>query len=631
MIQPSPSFEKQASLDDPLLEMLVPELVQRHAVVRPDGTAAVQGDVSLTYGELDERSGQLAHHLRQLGVGPETVVGLCIKRSVAMIIAALGIMKAGGAYLPIDPGCPPSRVDSILRDAGVAVLIGPQCGSDKLPAGAWKLVELDAEGRVANRAPGESFSCKVEPHHLAYVIYTSGSTGQPKGVEVTHANLRNLVLWHQTAFDVTAADRASLLSSPGFDAAVWEIWPYLTAGATINIPEEDLLTNPPALRDWIVAKRVTISFVPTPVAERLMALPWPAKTDMRFLLTGADVLRRYPPARLPFVLVNNYGPTECTVVASSGIVAPEARSESLPAIGRPIANTQIHILDESLRSVSAGTTGEIYIGGAGVARGYRCRPDLTAERFISDPFSPASGARLYRTGDRARYLANGEIEFLGRIDDQIKIHGFRIEPNEIAAALAKHPSVRECFVIARELSAGEKQLVAYVVLDREAIPTDTALRGFLATQVPEYMIPSAFVQLQSLPLNANGKIDRNALPAPDVNNSLQHESYVAPRTAIEQRLAAILAPLLNLDHVGVEDNFFLLGGHSLLGTQLIGRIRDAFGVELSLRIVFEASTIASLAAEIETLLLAKIESLSEEEALQMLNTCEQGDLQENVA
>jgi amino acid adenylation domain-containing protein len=631
MPQPSPSFEKQGSnsTQRPMPPAgCVPELVAQRAAATPDAIAAVQEGASLTYRELDERAGQLAHHLRRLGVGPDVVVGLCIQRSVAMIIGALGIMKAGGAYLPIDSAYPSNRRESILDDARAAVLISAQYGEEEQTRGSWQAIELDSQGRLATQPPDETFCCRIEPHHLAYLIYTSGSTGQPKGVEVTHGSLLNLIFWHQTAFGVTSADRASQLSSVGFDAAVWELWPYLTAGASINIPGENLLTSPASLRDWLLDQRITICFVPTPVAERAMALEWPTKAAMRFMLTGADVLRRYPPAHLPFCLVNNYGPTECTVVATSGIVPPDACPDSLPTIGRPIANTQIHILNENLRPVPVGTVGEIYIGGACVARGYRHRPDLTAERFISDPFSP--GCRLYKTGDRARYLANGEIAFCGRSDDQIKIRGFRIETNEIVAALAKHPSVRECFVIAREVTADDKQLVAYVVPAPKALPTHATLRSFLATHLPEYMIPASFVQLEALPVNTNGKIDRNALPAPDSTNSLRDDVYVAPRTAIEQQVAEIVAHLLHLDRLGVEDNFFLLGGHSLLGTQLIGRVRDAFGVELSLRTVFDASTISQLSAEVEKLLLAKIDSMTEEEAHEMLNAAQQDHLQENA-
>ena len=641
MPQLSPSFEKQEprvngpsllseaqrqklllwnSTQRPIpLEACVPELVAQRAAAAPDAIAAIQKGVSLTYRELDERAGQLAHHLRRLGVGPDVVVGLSIRRSVAMIIGALGIMKAGGAYLPVDPAYASNRTESLLSEARVPVLVTSRCGADTPIKGSWQQIDLDVQGRVAGRLAGESFCCEAEPHHLAYVIYTSGSTGQPKGVEVTHANLLNLVFWHQAAFGVTAADRASQLSSVGFDAAVWELWPYLTAGAAIDIADQNLLANPASLRDWILKEKVTISFLPTPLAERAMALEWPPNADLRFLLTGADVLRRYPPAHLPFCLVNNYGPTECTVVATSGFVPPDGRPDSLPTIGRPIANTQIHVLDENLRPVPVGTVGEIYVGGAGVARGYRHRPDLTAKRFLSDPFSSTPGCRLYKTGDRARYLEDGEIAFCGRVDDQIKIHGFRIEPEEIVAALVKHPSVRECFVIARELTVGEKQLVAYVVLDPAAPQTHAALRSFLIKQLPEYMIPDSFVPLESLPVNANGKVDRNALPGPDPTNSLRDDAYVAPRTAVERRVAGILAGLLHLDRVGVENNFFLLGGHSLLGTQLIGRVRDAFGVELSLRTVFEASTIAQLAAEIEKLQLAQSEPVTSREAHQMLN------------
>ena len=639
MPQPSPSFRKQipnSTQRSTPPGMCVPELVAQRAAAAPDAIAAIQKNVSATYREVDDRAEELAGHLRQFGVGPDVVVGLCVERSVAMIIGALGIMKAGGAYLPIDPAYPLNRIESILEDAGVAALVTSQDAAEKQIFGPRQQLELDAHGRIlnrgtANRPSDDSFDRKTKLHHLAYVIYTSGSTGQPKGVEVTHANLVNLVFWHQAAFGVTAADRASQLSSVGFDAAVWEIWPYLIAGATINIPDENLLTNPESLKDWIIDQRITVSFLPTPVAERAMALEWPPKVDLRLMLTGADVLHRYPPAHLPFRLVNNYGPTECTVVTTSGGVPPDRCSDSLPSIGRAIANTQVHILDESLRPVPVGTVGEIYIGGACVARGYRHRPDLTAERFIPDTFSSQPGRRLYKTGDRAQYLANGEIAFCGRVDDQIKIRGFRIEPNEIITALAKHPAVRECFVMPREIAAGEKELVAYVVFDTKKSPALASVRGFLAAQLPEYMIPVAFVQVKSLPLNTNGKVDRNALPEPDSANRLPDDSYVAPATPVEERLARILATLLKLDHVGVEDNFFLLGGHSLLGTQLIGRVRHAFGVELSLRTVFDASTIAQLANEIEKLLLAKIESMTEEEAREILNAPEPNQLQEDVA
>jgi acyl-coenzyme A synthetase/AMP-(fatty) acid ligase/acyl carrier protein len=417
------------------------------------------------------------------------------------------------------------------------------------------------------------------------------------------------VAWHQRAFSVTAADRASALASLGFDATVWEMWPYLTAGASIHLPEERVRNDASALRDWMVARRITVSFAPTAIAENLMELEWPKAAALRFLLTGADTLKKYPSPALPFALVNNYGPTECTVVATSGVVAPDSSAAQPPSIGRPIDGVQIYILDDREQPVSEGATGEIYIGGAGLARGYRNRPDLTAERFVRNVFSNDPAARLYRTGDLARWLPDGQIAFLGRVDEQVKIRGYRVEPGEIATVLGQHGTVRSCVVVAREDVPGEKELVAYLVLIPGAELNPGELRDHLRQRLPDYMVPAEFVSLESLPLNANGKLDRAALPAPD--GSGQHaEAYVEPRTPVEEELVKILAPLLKLERVGVNDNFFLLGGHSLLGTQLIARVSERFGVELTLLKLFDHPTVAEMSLEIEELILARVEGES---------------------
>jgi acyl-coenzyme A synthetase/AMP-(fatty) acid ligase/acyl carrier protein len=421
-------------------------------------------------------------------------------------------------------------------------------------------------------------------------------------IEITHGSLANLVCWHNHAFSVTASDRASQVAGLGFDAAVWELWPYLAAGASVQLANEDTRNSPELLRDWLLAQRITIGFVPTPLAERLLTLraKWPRKTDLRVVLTGGDTLHHYPSADLPFLLVNNYGPTECTVVATSGPVLPNSSPDMPPPIGNSIANTQIYILDEHLRPVPAGAPGEIHIGGAGLARGYHNRPDLTAERFILNPFEN-SGSRLYKTGDLARLLPDGQIAFLGRLDDQIKIRGYRIEPDEIVTVLNRHPNVRASHVAAREDAVGDKKLIAYVVLDPESDLTYTGVRDFLRTFLPEYMLPAAFVRMDALPLTQHGKIDRAALPSPDLANTLQDEISASPRTETEARVAGILGELLDLEEIGLDDNFFLLGGHSLLGAQLIARLRDAFGVEIALRRLFEAPTVAALSAELEHL------------------------------
>ncbi len=437
------------------------------------------------------------------------------------------------------------------------------------------------------------------------MIYTSGSTGQPKGVEITRGGLENLIQWHLKAFHVTAADRASLLASIGFDATVWELWPYLAAGASVHIPEETLRTQVEPLRDWLVREAITVSFVATPLAELLTLLTWPARTALRLLLTGADTLHRRPPQGLPFSLINNYGPTECTVVATSGVVAPFGTEPKQPSIGFAIDNTQLYILDGQMRPVAQGTIGELYIGGVGLARGYRNQTQLTAEKFVHDPLTNGSGSRLYRTGDRARTLRGGDIEFLGRLDDQIKIRGYRVELDEISSVLDSHPDVKAS-VVAAAGDSEDKRLIAYLVLWPESKANAGAFRDFLQRQLPDYMIPATFVRLDALPLTNNGKVNRAALPAPN-GNTLPDETYVAPRSLVEQRLAELIAPLLHVERVGVNDNFFLLGGHSLLGTQLLTRIGESFGVEMSLLTIFDHPTLAGMSAEIEKLILAKID------------------------
>ena len=619
--QPRPSIVNPHQ-EDSLPQGCVPELVSAQAAATPDAIAVTHGKRSLSYQELDRRANRLAHILQLLGVGPDVVVGLYLDRSLAMIVGALAILKAGGAYLPLDPSYPTERLMFLLKDAQAPILVTGQCMADTLPEHPEHVVTLDPEGRLPVTQSSEPPVARARGENLAYVIYTSGSTGQPKGVEITHGGLLNLVSWHQRAFRITPDDRASQLSALGFDAAVWELWPYLTAGASVHLSDGVAANDPEAVRDWLISQKITICFLATPLAERVMTLEWPTKARLRVMLTGADTLHHYPPRKLPFQLVNNYGPTECTVLATSGTVLSNEHPHRLPSIGSPIDNVQVHILNEGMRQAPIGESGEIYIGGAGLARGYRNQPDLTAERFVPDPFSSEPGARLFRTGDLGRYLPDGQVAFLGRIDEQVKIRGFRIEPAEIVKVLDEHPAVQASTVVAREVEPGDKRLVAYFVPAAKAQPTHTELRNFIAARVPEYMVPATFVKLEALPLNPSGKVDRAALPAPNAENTLRDSSFVAPRTPIEERLAAMLALLLDLDRVGVEDNFFLLGGHSLLGTQLIARVRDAFGVELSLRTLFDAPTVSKLSAQIEALLLAKLEAMSEEEAQLLANGTE---------
>lgn len=599
-------------------DLCVPQLVSARAAAAPNAIAVTHGKLSLTYKELDVRANRLAHFLRSLGVGPEGIVGLYLNRSLAMVVGALAILKAGGAYLPLDPTYPPGRLAFIMEDARALILLTGKSMVDELPVRAQKVIAVDPEGRLAAAGTSEPILARTKAEDLAYVIYTSGSTGQPKGVEITHSSLLNLVFWHQRVFSISSADRASQLSALSFDAAVWELWPYLTAGASVHLPDDLVLSEPEAVRDWLVSQRITIGFLPTPLAEPVIRLDWPANTALRVLLTGADTLHHYPSRKLRFQLVNNYGPTECTVVATSGTVLPEEHPDRLPTIGRPIANTEIYILDERMQQVPIGEPGEIYIGGAGLARGYRNRPDLTSERFVPNPFSSESNARFYQTGDLARYLPDGQIAFLGRVDEQIKIRGFRVEPAEIVTALDQHPAVKASIVLAREVGPGDKRLVAYFVSTAKAQPTHSELHNFLAARLPEYMVPATFVKLDSLALNPSGKVDRTALPEPNAGNVLRDGAFVEPQTSIEKRVTDILAALLHLEQVSAEDNFFLLGGHSLMGAQLIAKVRDAFNVELSLRSLFDAPTVTELSAKIETALLAKLEAMSEDEAQRIL-------------
>ena len=593
----------------------ISEMVARRAQAAPDAAAVISNGLMLTYTELDARANQLANRLVELGVGPETVVALCLPRSAESVICSLAVLKAGGAYLPLDPAYPTERLAFMLSDAQPCVLITKGEFSADLSNGPWVLIDLDNDKETASCSTSAP-AVETTRNQLAYVIYTSGSTGQPKGVEVTIENLMNLVAWHRLEFGVSARDRASHLASIGFDAAVWEVWPYLTAGAGLHLPDEVTRLSPESLRDWLVANQITISFVPTVLAESLMQMDWPAETALRFLLTGADTLHRYPKNGLPFEVVNNYGPTECTVVSTSGRVNSANQTSGLPAIGRPIANSCIYILDENLCEVAPGSAGELFVGGMNVARGYRNRPELTAEKFILNPF--VSGARMYRTGDLARYLANGEIAYLGRADEQIKILGYRIEPSEIEAAIDRHPAIASSVVIARGSNCSEKRLTAYVTMRNGTTPSAGELREFLKASLPEYMLPSIFARIDQMPLTPNGKIDRAGLPEPTIENTLRDEDFIAPGTPVEKRLAKILCSLLNITEVSINDNFFLLGGHSLLGTQLIAKIRNSFGVDMALRTLFEAPSIAELSGEIESLILARIENMSEEEAQALL-------------
>ncbi|HKG15027.1 MAG TPA: amino acid adenylation domain-containing protein [Pyrinomonadaceae bacterium] len=572
------------------------QLFERQAALTPEAAAVVSERGQMTYGELNRRANMLAHHLRGLGVGPETPVCICVERSAELLIGILAVAKAGGAYVPLDPSYPAQRLSFMLRDSRAPVLLtreglrGLFEGCEAAPV----LLDLDAEA-IARRSP-ENPRGGVLPDNLAYVIYTSGSTGRPKGVQITHASLMNLVGWYRRTSHVAAGERVAQLSGVGFDASVFELWPNLTAGMTSYLPDEETRLAPEKLRDWLVSNRINACFAPTPLAELILTLEWPADAALRALYTGGDTLHQFPDASLPFQLVNSYGPTENTVIATSGRVTPEdARASHAPHIGRPVDNVEVYLLDRNMEPVPVGVRGELYVGGASLARGYANEPGLTAEAFIPNPFAAPPGSRLYRTGDAARYLHDGRIEFLGRLDYQVKIRGFRVELGEIEGALKRHADVREAAVVCDEVRPGEHRLTAYLALDAGAHPSLDKLRGYLTETLPEYMLPSAFVMLERLPLNANGKIDRSALPGGGGAHLAPDAAYVAPATELERVIAKLWQELLAVERVGIHDNFFDLGGHSLLIIRMRGRLQETLRREIAVVELFKYPTVSALA------------------------------------
>ena len=570
------------------------QLFEAQAERNPDAVAVVFEEQQLTYRQLNCRANQLARYLQTLGVEAEVLVGICTERSLEMLIGLLGILKAGGAYVPLDPSYPNERLAFMLNDSQMPVLLTQQKLLSKLPEHGAYVVCLDADWGVISLESKDNPVDGIKPSNLAYVIYTSGSTGKPKGVLVPHKGLLNLVFWHQRAFEVTSSDRATQLAGTAFDASVWELWPYLAAGARLYLVGSEFLNSPEHLRDWLVSKEIAISFLPTPLAERLLSLEWPESLALRIMLTGGDKLHQYPSASVLFKVVNNYGPTENTVVTTSGLVDDHGEKYLSPAIGRPIANTQVYILDRHLQPVPIGVPGELYIGGDGLARGYLNRPELTEKAFIPNPFLDEPGARLYKTGDLVRYRADGNIEFLGRLDYQVKIRGFRIELEEIEAVLDQHPRVSQTVVLAREDRPRDKRLVVYVVPEEPGL-TPREIRSFLKEKLPNYMVPSAFVMLDALPLTPNGKVDRRALPAPALSRMDLEVGFVAPRDSLELKLAQIWSEVLDVYPVSVRDNFFDLGGHSLLAVRLMAEIQQQFEKNLSLATLFQSATIEQLA------------------------------------
>ncbi|HYH81021.1 MAG TPA: amino acid adenylation domain-containing protein, partial [Longimicrobium sp.] len=577
----------------------VHELFEAQVERTPGAVAVVHEDRSLTYGELNARANRLAHHLRALGVGPDVRVGICVERGPEMVAAVLAVLKAGGAYVPLDPSYPVDRLAYMLADSAPAVVLTQGAVAETL-AGVFAglgddvpVLQLDAStqpwGAEADTDPARG---ALTPAHAAYVIYTSGSTGRPKGVLVPHRGLCNVAAAQQRAFGVGAGDRVLQFASLSFDAAAFELVMALASGAALCVASRDELLPGPGL--LALLRRHAITAVTLPPSA-LAALPVEELPALRTITTAGEAL----PAELVgrwgvrHRLWNLYGPTEATIWSTAAACADPARK---PDIGGPIDNTRAYVLDPGLEPLPPGAAGELYVGGAGVARGYLGRPALTAERFVPDPFGGEPGARLYRTGDRVRRLADGMLDFIGRVDHQVKVRGFRIEPGEIEARLREHPAVREAVVLVREDAPGDTRLVAYAVADEWA--GANVLRAHLGQALPAYMVPAAFVRLDAFPLTPNGKIDRKALPAPE-GDAFAARAYRAPVGETEQALVDIWAEVLRLERVGVEESFFELGGHSLLATRVVSRVRELFGVELPLRTLFEGPTVAELGVRVE--------------------------------
>ncbi|MDH6131465.1 amino acid adenylation domain-containing protein [Kitasatospora sp. MAA4] len=574
-------------------------LVARRARERPTAVAVRCAEQELSYAELDRQAELIAARLRAAGARPGSLVATCLPRGADLVVAELAILKSGAGYLPLDPANPPSRLAAILTEAAPLLTLTDRRRSALVGAGALlTLEEVRADVAADSRTAAE----QAGPGDLAYVIYTSGSTGTPKGVMVEHRSLANLVAWHRREFDLGPGDRTTLIAAPGFDASVWEIWPALSAGATLEVPDAETVLSPHDLTAWLVAREVTSCFVPTPLIERMAEAAWPDAGAPRTVLTGGDRLHGVGSRELPFRLVNNYGPTESTVVATSGTVRTDlAGRGALPDIGRPIPGVEVYVLDQELGPVPTGMPGELYLGGIALARGYLGRPELTADRFVPHPFSRTPGARLYRTGDLVRLRADGSLDFLGRNDHQLKIRGFRIEAGEIENVLRAHPGVRDAVVTATGTGTGtgtgtEPALAAYLVLaDPAAAPDRDELHAHVGRRLPGYMRPHEYLLLLELPLTANGKVDRAALAEHAVPLAGRPAAERGAAAPWEREIAAVWARALGHDSFGPQDNFFDIGGHSLLLAAVRELLAQELAREVTILTLFEHPTVAALA------------------------------------
>jgi amino acid adenylation domain-containing protein len=585
----------------------VQTLFEAQVARTPEALALTCDEQQLTYRQLNERANHLARRLRQLGVGPEVLVGVYLPRSQDLVIALLAVLKAGGAYIPLDPAYPSARLAQTLHQARAAVLLTRRHLCAHISTYQGPMLLLDSTLADASSLSGANPVSGVRPEHLAYVIFTSGSTGNPKGVQIQHGGLARRIQALCAIYHLDASQRQALFVSPAFDVLGEEIFPTLCCGAHLVLASDVARETPTRLLREYGRLGVSKSNLPASywhqAVDELSAAGQALPTSLRLSVTGAESpsaekLRQWVAlATRPLRFFNVYGPTEATIVATCHEVAlcpPAGIQGTTIPIGRPLPDTQVYVLDTGLQAVPIGVVGELYIGGSGLARGYLHRPDLTAERFVPHPFGPEAGARLYRSGDLAYYRADGTLVFAGRLDRQVKVRGFRVEPGEIEAVLSQHPAIQEVAVIARQDLPGDQRLVAYLVPRPQQTLAPGQVRAYVQQRLPAYMVPAAFVELAALPLSANTKLDLRALPAPEGVQVYQEQGYVAPRTSTEETLAAIWRQVLGLRQIGVFDNFFALGGHSLLATRVVARVRSAFQVEVSLRTFFEAPTIAQL-------------------------------------
>jgi amino acid adenylation domain-containing protein/non-ribosomal peptide synthase protein (TIGR01720 family) len=577
------------------------QLFARHAALAPDSPAVVFEQTRLSYAELNARANQLAHHLRRLGVGPEVRVGLFIERSAEMMVGLLGILKAGGAYVPLDAALPRERLAYLLEDSGAAVVVTEQSLTHMLPAGGAQAVRLDADrARINAESTSDPVALETDDN-LAYVIYTSGSTGRPKGVLVGHAQLSNYLEGVLERLELPAGGSFATLSTIAADLGNTSIFPALCTGRCLHVISQQRGTDPDAFAEYCRAHAIDyLKIVPSHLSALLSASEPEQVLPRGRLVLGGEALNRALVEKIRTLapdcrVVNHYGPTETTVGVLTNQLSQDDDEAATVPLGRPLANSRAYVLDAALKPTPSGMTGELYIGGKGVARGYLNRPALTAEKFVPNPFGDEPGARLYRTGDVVRRLSDGRIEFIGRADNQVKVRGYRIEPGEIEAALHGHERVRDCAVLAREDGHGERRLVAYFVPAGGVNASAAELREYLKTRLPEYMVPAAFVRLAELPLTANGKVDRKALPAPSSAAQEASDAYVAPRDVVEEALCEVWAEVLRVERVGVRDNFFELGGDSILSIQVIARAGRR-GVRVTPRQLFEHQTVEALAA-----------------------------------